>query len=237
MSWYQQGVSNNSLKCAEALTGIYASCKDSAYHDGEKALFLASALVKKDAGNPVYMDLLAAAYARNLDFPNALKAASKAVALSSLEAAPHRRELRERYEQGMPCPPVASDVWIRQAAERENMWAVMQLAGWYGDELSENHEPVTARHWYEVAAQNGNTAALLKLGRMCSSGEGGEVDMKKAFWCFSEAVEAGNKKAYAPLARHVSGRQRNTAGSRKGQGVLRFSTCRVRRGKQQAECA
>lgn len=205
ITWYQKGVSNNSVKCAEALAGLYASGEDPAFHDGETALYLATALCRKNPEDPAGLDLLAAACARNLDFPGALRAASQAVALSNLEEAPRRRALREQYEQGIPHPPVASDAWLLEAAERENTWAVLQLADRYSDELSEQFDPVTARHWYEVAAQNGNPDALLQLGFMAFYGEGGTLDMGKACWCFSRAAEAGNAEAFAPLARMYLG--------------------------------
>jgi len=205
IDWYQQGVSNKSVKCAAALSEIYASCEDPKFHDGEKALFLASALVKMDPDNPDFMDLLAAASARDLNFEQALKAASQAVNLSNLQEAPRRRELREQYQQGIPHPPIASDVWMLQAAENKNIWAVMKLARQANDELDNNYDPIMARHWYEVAAQSGNMEALLELGDLYFHGRGGNMDMNKAFWHFSEALEAGNDLAYRPLARMYLG--------------------------------
>lgn len=205
IEWYEKGVSNNSLKSAEALTRIYASCNDSKYHDGPQAMKYAMTLVSKDPRNPHYMDMLAAACARNLEFDNAMKAASQAVSLSPLDEAAERRERREAYAIGMPYPAIASDAWILQAAEKENIWAVMQLAALSSDELSDDYDPVNARHWYGIAAQNDDPEALLKLGQMCFNGEGGEEDMKKAFWCYAESAEAGVNQAYAPLARMYVG--------------------------------
>lgn len=205
IAWYERGITNNSLKSAEALTRLCASCEDPAFHNGERAVYFATALAKKDSGNPAYMDLLAAAYARNIDFPNAIRAAAQAVSLSSLEEVPGRRERKEKYERGIPYPAVASDVWILKAAEKENLWAVMQLAESNNDVLGGNYDPATARTWYEVAARNGDAEAFLQLGYMCFRGEGGDVDMKKAFWCFNESAKAKNQNAYGPVARMYVG--------------------------------
>lgn len=205
IEWYEKGITHQSLKSCEALSRMYASGPDSAFHDGKKALKYASLLVRKDSGNATYFDLLAAAYARDIDFPNARKAAAKAISLSSLEEAPVRRERKVAYDTGQPFPAIATDAWIIEAARQDSMWAMMQLAGLHGDLLGAFYDPAYARSWYEKAAEDGNPDALLKLGHMCFHGEGGDVNMKKAFWCFYTASEAEKVKAYAPLARMYVG--------------------------------
>ncbi|MDF7801827.1 tetratricopeptide repeat protein [Pontiellaceae bacterium B1224] len=207
LEWFGKGISNHSLKSCEALTRICASCDDPEFHDGEKAVYYAAGLRRIDARNAAYFDLAAAAYARNLDFNNAVKAASQAIALSSLEDAPGRRERKENYENGIPFPPVASNAWILKAAANNNMWAMLQLADRYDDNLATTYDPAIARAWYEKAAEDGSAEALLQLGNLCFQGQGGDVDFKKAFWCYSKAASAGNEDAYGPLARmYVGGR-------------------------------
>lgn len=202
---FEKGVSNQSLKSCEALTRIYASCDDPEFHDGEKAVQYATVLLRKDARNAKYFDLTAAAYARNMELNNAVKAAAQAVALSSLEDAPARRKRKADYENGMPYPPIASNVWILQAAENNNVWAMLQLAERYADRLGATYDLESARTWYEKAAEDGSNEALLQLGSLCFQGQGGDMDLKKAFWCYEKAASAENEKAYGPLARMYVG--------------------------------
>ncbi|MDF7825797.1 tetratricopeptide repeat protein [Pontiellaceae bacterium B12227] len=205
IEWYEKGISNSSLKSCEALARIYASCPDSTFHDGAKAIQYATLLVQNGKNNPVSFDLLAAAHARDNNFPSARKAASTAITLSSLEDAPARRERKTSYEQGIPYPATASNAWILKAAATDNTWAMLKLANLYGDELSDSYDPALARNWFKKAAENGNAEALLKMGQLYFHGRGGEVDLEKAFWYLSEAAEAGNENAYAPLARMYVG--------------------------------
>ncbi|VGO22018.1 tetratricopeptide repeat protein [Pontiella sulfatireligans] len=205
IEWYEKGVTNNSIKACAALARIYASSPDPDFHDGPKAIRYATVLVQKSPRDPVAFDLLAAAYARNLQFVPALKAASEAVALSPLEEAAQRRERKKEYEAGKPYPETASDEWILQAAEQENIWAMLRLADEQNDILGPSYDPASARRWYEAAAEDGSKDAMVKLGAMCLNGRGGPAHTKKAFWCFNEAAKAGIPEAYAPLARMYVG--------------------------------
>ncbi|WP_372807172.1 tetratricopeptide repeat protein [Pontiella sp.] len=206
IDWYEQAVTNTaSLKACAGLARIYAACPDPTFHNGPKALLYATVLAKKEPDNPESFDLLAAAYMRNLEFANALKAASKAILLSPLDEAADRRARRETYENGVPFPAVATDEWIQEAAELQSMWAMLKLADAYNDLLAEGHNPELARLWYEKAAENGDLQAQVQLGTMCYHGIGGDVNFEKAFWCFGEAAQADVAEAYAPLARMYVG--------------------------------
>jgi TPR repeat protein len=206
IDWYEQAVTNTaSLKACAGLARIYAACPDPAFHDGPNAILYATVLAKKDPNSAENFDLLAAAYMRNLDFSNALKAASKAILLSPLDEAADRRARKEAYENGVPFPAVATAEWIQEAAELQSMWAMLKLADLYNDVLGEHHNPELARLWYEKATENGNSQAQVQLGQMCYHGSGGEVNFEKAFWCFSEAAKADVAEAYAPLARMYVG--------------------------------
>jgi TPR repeat protein len=205
IEWYEKSVGQNSLQACAGLARIHASGDDPSFHDGPRAIKYATVLVQKNPRDPAGFDLLAAAFARDLQFDKALKASSQAIALSPLDEAAERRDRREAYAAGKPNPEIASDEWILAAAERENMWAMLKLAKRNNDLLSDSYDPSSARFWYGKAAEDGSSLALVKLGNMCLRGRGGPVDTKKAFWCFSEAAKAESPKAYAPLGRMYAG--------------------------------
>lgn len=205
IEWYEKAAEHHSLKACAGLARIYASASNPSFHDGPKAIKYAAVLTDKNSRNAESFDLLAAACARNLQFDQALKAASEAVALSPLEEAEMRRKQREAYKSGQPFPPVATDDWMQQAAQQGSMWAILSLAERYSDLLDESYDPEQARTWYSKAVEDGSKEAMVPLGKLCRQGAGGPVNNPKAFWCFSEAAEAGVTTAYAPLARMYVG--------------------------------
>ncbi len=205
IEWYEKALHQQSLKACAGLARIYASGNDPAFHDGEKATKYAAILVRKDPQDAEGYDLLAAAYARNLEFDNAVKAVSQAAAVSSLDAVESLRQRKDEYKTGCPFPAIATDAWILQAAEQGSMWAMLKLARRHGDILDEMYDLAKSRHWYEQAVEDGSKEAQVRLGMLYRRGAGGPKDLPKAFWCFSDAAEAEVEAAYAPLARMYVG--------------------------------
>lgn len=70
---------------------------------------------------------------------------------------------------------------LKPLAESGNPEAQYELAGFYhyGYIGSANFE--AARHWYERAAKQGNTDAMIGLAVMDQSGQGAPADKKRAF--------------------------------------------------------
>lgn len=207
IEWYEKAVEDHSLKACAGLARIYASALDVAFHDGEKAIKYASILVRKNPNDPAGLALLAAGYARNIEFNEAIKMAVKAAAVSSLDSVDQIRDQMALYKEGKPFPPIASDVWMLQAAEKNSLWALMNLSERWADELDEMYDIEKAREGYEKAVEEGSKLAQIRLGKMCYKGEGGEINYKKAFWCLKETADAGMDEAFAPFARmYVAGK-------------------------------
>jgi TPR repeat protein len=132
IEWYEKAVAHNSLKACEGLARIYASCDDPEFHDGKKAVKYATAINRKKSHDPESLALLAAAYARNIEFGKAVEAGTKAVRnAKSPDAAKELRVRAEKYKAGEPLPEKATAVWISRAAEMDALWAVLQQANFY----------------------------------------------------------------------------------------------------------
>lgn len=78
IEWYTSAVHSNKLEGCIGLARIYASCDDSAYHDGAKAVKFAVVVVRKNPKDVEAHLLLSAAHIRNFDQSQAVATAAKA---------------------------------------------------------------------------------------------------------------------------------------------------------------
>jgi len=205
IEWYEKALQHHSLKACAGLARIYASSSDPQFHDGEKAIKYATVLVKRDLKDADGLALLAAAYARNIEFDKAVKAITRSAAVSALADMELRHQRKEEYKLGCPFPAECTDAWLLQAADQNSIWAMLRLAARYNDEIGEMFDRSKARYWYEKALEKGSNEALVPLGKLYAVGRGGAVDEKKAFQYFSTAAKAEIMAAYAPLARMYVG--------------------------------
>jgi len=202
---YEQAVKQHSFKACFQLAKIYASCDDPQYHNGEKAVKYAAVLVNRDPNNEENHALMAAAYVRNLEFDKAVKEASLALQMSSLDTVEMRRKQLADCKIGRPFPPVATDAWIFRAADAGSQWAMETLADRHFDKESEMYDLVKARLWYRRSAEKGSAKSLFRLGMLCAQGLGGPLDYQTAFQCFKKAAELGIEESYAWLGRMYLG--------------------------------
>lgn len=128
IAWYEKAVAQNSLKACEGLARIYATCEDPEFHDGERAVKYAAAVAKKKPREADVIRLLAAAYARNLEFEKAQQAQRTAIRYSSADKLQAMKEQVGRYEKGEPYPAVASTEWLRNASNQGSIWAMFQMS-------------------------------------------------------------------------------------------------------------
>lgn len=205
IEWYEKAVVQNSLKACAGVAKIYATADDPRFHDGAKAVKYASVLVQKSPNDAQSHALLAAAYARNLEFGKAVKSGAQAAGMSSLDLVETRRKHLAGYKIGRPFPAVATDSWIFLAADAGSQWAMVTLARMHADVAGKMYDLTKARQWYARAAEAGAVEVLVDLGELCRAGRGGPVDNRMAFNCFRKAADLGQTEAYAPLARMYLG--------------------------------
>ncbi|MBB4955372.1 TPR repeat protein [Agrobacterium vitis] len=112
------------------------------------------------------------------------------------------RELERRYRHGIDVPVNGAEavIWLEKAALKGDVAAQFQMAviaatGGGEDEA----DYVQARLWFEMAADNGHTIAMVNLGRFRMKGVGGDVDLEGAQDILEIAIEAGEMAAYAIL--------------------------------------
>ena len=119
IDWYEKAVDHNSLKACEGLAHIYATCSDPQFHDGEKAVKYASVVARKKSHDAEALSLLAAAYARNMEFDKAVEVNDQAC--TSARSASLVTELRRRdkfyYANGIAYPASAKQEAIVLALE------------------------------------------------------------------------------------------------------------------------
>lgn len=112
------------------------------------------------------------------------------------------RELERRYRHGIdvPADTVEALTWLEKAALKGDVAAQFQMAvlAATGGGTTEA-DPAQARMWFEMAADNGHTIAMVNLGRFRMKGIGGDVDLDGAQSILEIAVEAGEMAAYAVL--------------------------------------
>lgn len=190
LSLYEQAAKLGSLKGCEGLARIYASCPDSEFHDGEKAVRFASMVAKKRARDNSALALLASAYARNVEFDKALKAQSQAVRCSGSMDLNELEIWIDRYAEGMPNPSSASEAWYLEAADKASGWAMVQVGNQFLGK-----DDALARMWFERAAEAGSAESALAAGKLYWMGFGGERDMAKALELFILAKEGGSDEA------------------------------------------
>ncbi|MBC8427221.1 MAG: hypothetical protein H8E00_01035 [Deltaproteobacteria bacterium] len=104
-SLYEQGVADfekswrlGNVAALNALAWHFAACKDPKQHDGKRAVELALKLTKLKAGKNE-LDTLAAAYARNGQFKEAVNTQVRALSLGRIRGGEKRLKL---YRQGRP---------------------------------------------------------------------------------------------------------------------------------------
>ena len=93
-------LSANEARAHNARAWILATCSDSKYRDGGKAVESAkTACTLTDWKQPSFLDTLAAAFAESGDFENAIKWQSKAIELATDPAEKHELQSRLKLYQ------------------------------------------------------------------------------------------------------------------------------------------
>lgn len=125
IEWYEKAAAQKNLKACEGLARIHASCPDPQFHDGEKAVQYAEAVVRNKPKDVEALSLLAAAHARNFEFEKAVSNAKQATLLEHNDEAKSLLRLRvEGYEQGRPDPAMATEAWMVAATgSGKSIWA------------------------------------------------------------------------------------------------------------------
>ncbi len=194
IEWYEKAAEQNSINACEGLARIYASCPDPNFHDGAKAVKFASAVAKKKPRDEDSLVLLAAAYARNMEFEYAEKVQSQAVRNADIKEVEEQKCWIKRYQEGSPCPPIATEVWLLNAADKGSLWAMVQLGKAHlqqGDSQGDSQ----ARIWFERAAEKGSAQGAFTVGKLYWMGFGGKRDMETALQYFLEAEQGGVEDA------------------------------------------
>ncbi len=194
IAWYEKAVAQNALPACEGLARIYASCPDPEFHNGEKAVRYASAAARKKPSDANALALLASAYARNMNFAEAMKVQSMAAKKAGLADLERHKELIDAYEAGTPFPAQASQEWIEGAAEQGSAWAMIQLAASHGEDSSLPDQE-KARFWYDRAAASGSSFGALMAGKYAWNGYGGSIDKNAALRHFTNAAKGGLEEA------------------------------------------
>lgn len=145
ITWYEKAVAQNNLKACEGLARIYASCPEPEFHHGEKALKYAKALVRKNPGDTGFMRLLAAAYARDVQFDKAESIADKAMRKEHRTREKEAlKKMRDQYRVGVPYPAIATDLWLLSAADQGSPWAIACAVERMGDHFDSLCNPELA---------------------------------------------------------------------------------------------
>jgi len=77
----------------------------------------------------------------------------------------------------------------------------IEIAGTFADPKSKNYDAQEAGKWYELAARNGDSRAMLSLAFLYGESKLGRPEQTKAFFWFKEAAEKGDQLlAWANLA-------------------------------------
>ncbi len=198
IEWYEKAVAHNILKACEGLARIYASASDPEFHDGDKAVKYAEALVRKSPRSADALSVLAAAHARNLNFEQAVRFAHKAV-----ECEPRAKEgslLREQeagYMRGRPYPEAATEDWLVQAVEKNSLWAIDFLVKKSSDRFDPNFNPKEAMSLCERGIEAGDGRFYLALGRLHLL-QGRVERAEKCYRAFSKYLTEGSRKQPAP---------------------------------------
>ncbi|MCF7848471.1 MAG: hypothetical protein K9M45_06440 [Kiritimatiellales bacterium] len=199
IEWYEKAAKEGSLKAITGLARIYASCVDPEFHDGAKAVRFAAFAARNKPRDEDALSLLAAAYARNIDFDMAVKTGKAAAGCSSLDSVAQHKEWLEGYGLGRPIPPKATDAWLFKAAENDSPWAMCMLARMHEEKDSGMHDYAKARSLYEKAGEKRTADDSYRLAVYYREGIGGTVDYRKAFACFEQASAGGQTEAYVWL--------------------------------------
>jgi ankyrin repeat protein len=81
IEWYRKAADQGDARGQNSVAWIYATSKDLNYQNGEKAVDYALKAVRQEPDNSLYHNTLAAAYARNGQFQESVKAQEKAIDL------------------------------------------------------------------------------------------------------------------------------------------------------------
>ncbi len=165
IEWYEQAVSQNNLKACEGLARIYASCPNPQFHDGEKAVKYAGAVVRKKSKDAEALSLLAAAYARNMEFGKATKTGAQAQFYAG-EKGFKAKLLRvlNQYKQGRPYPPEVTDEWLKKAAETgASAWAEKRMLCRFCERTDPYYSPETGMKICQRLVDSGQPDIYLQM--------------------------------------------------------------------------
>jgi TPR repeat protein len=88
---------------------------------------------------------------------------------------------------------------FRDAADRGNAVAMLNLAGCFLNGKGIKQDTEAALHWYQAAAERGHPAAMISLGNLLENGQHVPLDYPIAFQWYQKAADLGNGKAMACL--------------------------------------
>jgi uncharacterized protein len=89
-------------------------------------------------------------------------------------------------------------------SQPEAMVNAAWVAGLYLNGWGVSQDYGKAHKWFKKAADDGNTAAMINLGRLYEQGLGVAQDFGNALEWFQKAAGAGNREAAVNLARCMS---------------------------------
>ncbi len=182
LSYYDKAARYRSQKACEGLARIYASCPDPQFHDGEKAVKFASALVKKPL-DVNYLDLLAAAHARNFDFETASVYLEKSLRLKRMPE-DIRQQRVGRVRAGLPIPACTTDDWIEKAIEQNAGWAIRQMAWKCSDSQHPLYDPEKAIALCDLAIANGDAELNALKGDILLRDAKEDSDLDEVIQCY-----------------------------------------------------
>lgn len=129
---------------------------------------------------------------------------AQAQARSLLEHASRNRNVEAAWElgyalmygRGLPQDTVASEEWLRHAADRNHVNAAYLLASMYiQNPGSESFKPISARRYFEIAASAGHAGSLIKLAEGFENGRYWPANIDEAVTWSRRARDAGAPRA------------------------------------------
>ncbi len=103
------------------------------------------------------------------------------------------------YGLGVPKDPKKAITWYSQAIQHGQTEALSTLADVYGFEMKPPDYDQAFQN-YERAADQGDKAAMVRLGQMYESGLGTKKDYKRAYEFYSKAADGNYSAAYYQLS-------------------------------------
>lgn len=219
LAYYEKVARSKSMPGIEGLARIYASCPDSAFHDGKKAVRFASVVARTKPQEAAAQALLAAAYARDHNFSQAQKFARKAAALEPDQY----QKLVDSFRKRIPYPAIASEAWLEISAGKGSTWAMCELGALMISGSSSEQETKKGRAWIERAAAKGVNAyeltgdALFEAGKFKMAEEWYDLAMENVYYNTDRSMLPRRVlyRASHPFTANISLRQaRKAMGSR-----------------------